>query len=101
MGYYTYHELEIVSKVEESKIKEIEQYIVNNELYDELYKFNGKESLKFAVNEYGEKCYLSEEPRKWYTSTNDMMKMTLAFPNILFKIHGEGEDTGDLWECPC
>lgn len=32
MGYYTYHELEVVSEVGESKIREIEQYIVDNEL---------------------------------------------------------------------
>lgn len=100
MGYYTYHELEVVSEVGESKIREIEQYIVDNELDWQLNKFNGRERLKFAVNEYGDSD-LAEEPRKWYESTEDMAKMTLAFPNILFKMHGEGEETGDLWDCYC
>lgn len=98
MGYYTYHELEVVSEVGESKIREMEQYIVDNELDWQLNKFNGRERLKFAVNKYGDSD-LAEEPRKWYESTEDMAKMTLAFPNILFKMHGEGEEAGDLWDC--
>lgn len=98
MGYYTYHELEIVSEVGEEKIKEIEQYIVDNELNWELNKFNGEENLQFIVDEYGESS-LAQEPSKWYESTLDMKKMTLAFPDILFKMHGEGEESGDLWDC--
>jgi hypothetical protein len=39
----------------------------------------------------------SSEPCKWYEHVEEMKKMSLAFPNVLFTLAGEGEESGDVW----
>jgi hypothetical protein len=39
-----------------------------------------------------------EEPCKWYTWEADMRKISKQFPNTIFLIEGEGEDSGDIWK---
>lgn len=35
---------------------------------------------------------------KWYECFEDMKDFSLKFPGVVFKMHGEGEETGDLWD---
>lgn len=35
---------------------------------------------------------------KWYPWEVDMRLISLKFPGVLFKLHGEGEEGGDIWE---
>ena len=35
---------------------------------------------------------------KWYHFTEDMCKLSVEFPYVLFTLHGEGEESPDLWE---
>lgn len=34
---------------------------------------------------------------KWYSHEVDMIGLSLLFPNIVFELHGEGEDNDDVW----
>ena len=34
---------------------------------------------------------------KWYEHDEDMLKLSLEFPYILFTLHGDGEDSEDMW----
>lgn len=34
---------------------------------------------------------------KWYDHDEDMVKLSLRFPDYTFILEGEGEETGDLW----
>ena len=34
---------------------------------------------------------------KWYEHTNDMRRLSAAFPDALFTLSGDGEDTNDQW----
>lgn len=38
-----------------------------------------------------------EESCKWYEHEADMREMSTAFPNVLFTLRGEGEESPDLW----
>lgn len=38
-----------------------------------------------------------EEECKWYEHEKDMREFSLKFPGILFTLHGEGEEAGDVW----
>jgi two-component SAPR family response regulator len=35
---------------------------------------------------------------KWYPWEVDMRLFSQKFPGVLFKLHGEGEESGDIWE---
>ena len=34
---------------------------------------------------------------KWYEHETDMKALSLRFPEVLFTLHGEGEESGDVW----
>jgi hypothetical protein len=35
---------------------------------------------------------------KWYDHDEDCAAMSKHFPGVVFKLHGEGEEQGDIWE---
>lgn len=35
---------------------------------------------------------------KWYYHDSDMIQISKMFPSVLFCLHGEGEETGDIWD---
>lgn len=97
MGYYTRHVLDIEN--DECDYQEVIKYMVelNDKDSDKFYPFeyeledfkNNKE-VSFPLDDPGES--------KWYEHTNEMLDLSKAFPNVVFKIHGEGEDNGDIWD---
>ncbi|AYK07744.1 hypothetical protein [Brevibacillus laterosporus] len=72
MGYRTRFSLEITPEC--------------REVYDHL-----------ARDEYVDYVLGSGEPATWYVHEADMVQMSLKFPDILFELTGDGEDTDDLW----
>jgi hypothetical protein len=41
--------------------------------------------------------YLFEDHIKWYSHKEDMLAMSTSFPETLFTLRGEGEESGDEW----
>lgn len=39
----------------------------------------------------------SGESYKWYDHETDMRKLSQEYPEHVFELSGEGEDTGDMW----
>jgi hypothetical protein len=37
------------------------------------------------------------EPIKWYEHSEHMSQISLAFPEFVFELSGEGEESGDVW----
>jgi len=35
---------------------------------------------------------------KWYDCEDDMIKISKLYPNILFTVKGDGEESGDIWK---
>lgn len=52
------------------------------------------ENLKFALGDNGG----NGESCKWYEWKEDMIKLSKQFPEVCFKLHGEGEENGDIWD---
>lgn len=95
MGYYTDYSLEIVSDS-------------NHELLNDT-KVELKTVLKWlttsdltACHGWEDILYLDEEKdghinAKWYDHEKDLALVSLAFPHLLLKLRGKGEEDHDLW----
>ena len=90
MGYYTNYTL---------KAKPITQ-----ELYSELVTSLEEMELlgyTFDEEEYDEDeeiaVFDAREPVKWYKHDEDMIKISIQFPDTTFLLEGEGEDNTDFW----
>jgi hypothetical protein len=79
MGYSTMYSLEI----EQGDIT-IEEFM---KTVDE------KSNLYYAVDEDGS----SVDEIKWYNHEEEMKELSKKFPDIVFRLHGEGEENDDIW----
>jgi len=77
MGYYTRHDLEIVKG--------------DNDLIEAFREVS--EDATWAINGSGE----SEDSCKWYRHQDELKNFSLLHPEALFKLSGEGEESGDIW----
>lgn len=78
MGYYTYYNLGIDPSTEYS---------------DELDISKHKEAIE---DTYGGASF--EEPVKWYSHERDMGEYSKKYPDIIFTLEGDGEDSDDMWK---
>ena len=76
MGYYTSHELEIVSGSSNTT---------------DYYKEGISNTTNYGA--YG--CF--DDEIKWYDHEADMKAFSKKHPNALFKLIGDGEENGDQW----
>lgn len=96
MGYYTYYSMEA------RNIKDEEQYnaIIEEMKKMELYAFDDHNGV-FDSSEYHETTHDADfdsyDEFKWYDNEYDMVKLSKLFPNVTFKLHGDGEERGDMW----
>lgn len=77
MGYKTFHNL----KVHNDKSEEI---------IAELKKENEDANYALSDNGYGENW------TKWYECDDEMKAFSLKYPSVLFEMHTEGEENGNL-----
>lgn len=100
MGYYTRYELEV---------KEGNSYLMAKKMLEEcdssdrFYAF--ERALEDFVEDLDEKSgngfilsLVSGDEVKWYEHEEDMKFLSKQYPDILFKLHGEGEENGDIWD---
>ena len=50
--------------------------------------------IRFAICEDGS----TYDACKWYEHEEDMRKISLEHPGVLFFLSGEGEEAGDIWK---
>jgi hypothetical protein len=80
MGYYTDYNL----KVHEG----------NRSIESILEQVDGQfEDLEWAVDFSGD----TNDSAKWYDHEIDMKKLSKIYPDIVFKLKGHGEESGDTW----
>lgn len=75
MGYYTEYTISAVNAPERE-----------DEFQDALEAITG-----FHMDfDWNDRC-------KWYSHQEHMKELSLLYPDVLFKLEGEGEESGDLW----
>ena len=122
MGYYTRYSLELKclkdqKEVEQINIENVMKKVKVGSSTEEILKDlelikNGKENAvidedsifedlratsedaKYAIDEDGN----SNDSCKWYESTNEILSFSKKYPNWLFTLTGEGEESGDMWK---
>jgi hypothetical protein len=77
MGYYTNYELEIVGGHKDV----IEEIVLSDE--DTFYGIDADGSSIDSV--------------KWYGHEEDFKTVSKKYPELVFKLKGEGEEAGDVW----
>ena len=77
MGYVTRHELVIQNG--------------SNDLIEELREFS--DEAVYAIDNNGD----TEDSTKWYDHQDDLKAFSSMHPKVIFKLIGEGEESGDLW----
>ncbi|MCY9052493.1 hypothetical protein MOE90_02145 [Bacillus spizizenii] len=77
MGYYTDYKLEI-----DPEPIGLLKYLTKNDLLDSY--------LFYALTDRGSEM-------KWYDHEDDMKDISKAFPEALFTLNGDGEESGDVW----
>lgn len=92
MGYCTSYELKIkgITSQEEydavaKKLKELG--VLNYALEEDI--FDGR----FFTQYFG-----FYDLVKWYEHDEDMIELSKAFPNFTFCLHGEGNESCDMWD---
>jgi hypothetical protein len=92
MGYYTRYTLKHNAPHKESFIlTEIKLSIITqiDKQFEDLF-------IKGFYKD-GKWTHVSFDRHKWYDHEDDMKEIAKQFPSILFELHGEGEENGDLW----
>lgn len=80
MGYYTDFEIEVISGEEDLDRNVFAQELTEKSTYD-----------------WDEDLVLGGA--KWYDWKEDMLAVSLLYPNVLFRLSGNGEESGDMWQC--
>lgn len=75
MGYYTDYKLETNKQVDTDK------------LVEDLESVTGY-SWDSSLEHYG---------IKWYDALDHMKTISTMYPDVLFTLDGEGEESGDIW----
>lgn len=112
MGYYTRYtltakilkpqQLPAKESLASMKKEELVEIIANNK---EWYNRNlTPDDVIQAFND-DKDCYMffegsgdTAEECKWYEHDEDMRRFSKKYPNVLFILEGEGEESGDIWK---
>ena len=86
MGYYTNYTLKYTEDKEE------------DDAYLERLGVEEKEVYVDHEEQLWERYYASfEEATKWYDWQKNMKEYSKEYPDTLFELSGEGEESGDIW----
>ena len=97
MGYYTYYSMVARNIKNKEQYDQIIAEMIKMELYTDTNHsgvFNYGEFFEYDH----EAIFNAYEESKWYDHTYAMVKLSKLFPEVTFKLHGEGEEKEDLWD---
>lgn len=91
MGYYTRYSLE-VHAADTSGADDVRQgQLIDKKLYE--YQL-----IVDAIAAESGYSHPFEGDIKWYDYVKDMSNISKRFPDLIFTLSGEGEESGDIWK---
>ena len=97
MGYYTRFELIILDPMTASQMDEVTlkglDFYPSLEL--DVQKIDHENGFFFDA---GTNTFRTEEPTKWYDYEAEMLALSKKYPDVIFLLEGEGEETLDSWK---
>ena len=96
MGYYTYYSMEARNVKDESEYESLVEALKEAGLFTYDDQWGPFDSSDFDAAKQSA-FFRPTDEAKWYDHTYDMVKFSKLFPNITFKLHGEGEERDDNW----
>lgn len=87
MGYYTNFSLKVIEIIEDAEI-EVDE--VEFPEFNEKNMYDGDLSVQELISGYSDSM-------KWYDYEEDMIEISKKFPNLIFILDGNGEESGDIW----
>ena len=84
MGYNTRYTLKIIEEDERSEYLE-RLGVTNSEPIDHIEHISERYETWF------------EDAIKWYDHDKNMREYSEEYPDVLFELSGEGEESGDIW----
>lgn len=104
MGYYTHYSFEIHSYGENKTIEDrdvatkiLEMTEENDRFYPLVQEIENNGGAEYYTGRHGLELEYSESV-KWYEHDDEMRELSLEFPELTFKLHGCGEEDGDIWD---
>lgn len=88
MGYATSFDMVLLTQDAESNIEDPKIYDKVVELLREM------DIIGYALDD-SLSCY---DAVNWYSRRDDMLEVSRIIPDVLFRLHGEGENNGDIWD---
>ena len=97
MGYYTWYEFS--TEHNKYRTSDIIEYMKEKEKNNDwFYPFacalNDKDT---NIESFSDFSLSADDTTKWYDHDSDMLELSRMFPETVFCLYGEGEETGDLW----
>lgn len=103
MGYDTYYKIRVHGLSEAAAVKalcSLEEFSCERGQF--LAEAADKTVSGFGVTVAAEPEWaglesLLEDHNRWYDSKEDLTALSESCPGVTFELHGDGEETGDLW----
>lgn len=96
MGYYTYYTMDAQHIKDENQYNSIVKRMKEMELLATEDKYGVFDESKYFIVSHNAH-FASYDETKWYEYTSDMCKLSKEFSEVVFKLHGEGEERDDMW----
>lgn len=93
MGYYTDYTLEVINDANHDLVQD--KLTTEEDVIEWMKKAGAAGDISDYGESYNELCGTMNA--KWYDFDQDMRKVSLAFPHLLIKLAGHGDDESHEW----
>jgi hypothetical protein len=96
MGYYTHYSMDARNLNEKEFDALIDACKERQIVASDTNKYGVFDNYSYDISD-NSVVFESYEACKWYEHDKDMIEISSMFPNAVFCLHGEGEESDDLW----